>query len=326
MKMQHLAVEGEGEYNPHKSLSQYILSIMMQYSHFNLFNKGIEMTDEVKQAFKLHLGKIDDAIKKEEKISFILPAFPAKSPNREKTLSYLPDMGEYLALKRLHEACEKIAEVYSIGAKVVICSDGRVFSDLVSVEDEQVTLYGLHLLSMIKSNQFSNIEVFNLEDAFISMNYDDMRSNLCELYPKSVEDIRSSIATDAMEKNLFNGIHRFMFEDLQVLKSEKSNTQNRNEAKTLAYGVIHRSHAWSRYVENVFPASVRLSIHPQGIETNKIGIQLVDCGDVWGTPWHNVALHDGESFSLVKHKDALAQGARLVESAQGYQYFAKTAI
>ena len=47
----------------------------------------------------------------------ILPAFPAKSPNRQKQFLHLPDYGEVLALNNLNLLCNKITNIYSKGAK-----------------------------------------------------------------------------------------------------------------------------------------------------------------------------------------------------------------
>jgi L-tyrosine isonitrile synthase len=48
------------------------------------------------------VARIDRFIARGEPIHFVLPAFPAKSPNPEKTLGRLPDYGEVLALLGLN--------------------------------------------------------------------------------------------------------------------------------------------------------------------------------------------------------------------------------
>lgn len=50
---------------------------------------------------------------------------------------------------------DQIREIYAPGAKVTICSDGRVFSDLVAVTDENVTLYGV-LQRFVKNSAISH--------------------------------------------------------------------------------------------------------------------------------------------------------------------------
>jgi pyoverdine/dityrosine biosynthesis protein Dit1 len=94
---------------------------------------AIEAADESPSEAELavHFPKLLPLVAKQRSIELILPAFPAKSANRRKTLGILPDLGEYLGLARLQDLCDQIRAVYAPGAHVTICSDGRVFSDLV---------------------------------------------------------------------------------------------------------------------------------------------------------------------------------------------------
>ena len=71
---------------------------------------------------KPHLDKVVTAIMQGKKISFVLPAFPGKSPNPAKVLGHLPDMAEKQALKFLNSLCKKIQKIYEPGAEVIICS------------------------------------------------------------------------------------------------------------------------------------------------------------------------------------------------------------
>lgn len=76
----------------------------------------------------------------------MVPAFPFKSPNHlKKTLGPLPDLGEEIALKTIHDFIQAIGDIYPPGAKLSLVSDGRVFCDIFGVNDEKVTLYNLKL-------------------------------------------------------------------------------------------------------------------------------------------------------------------------------------
>src|SRR5215207_6597280 len=81
------------------------------------------------QCLGLHLPKVRRFVVNEEPVHLLLPAFPAKSPNTRKVLGKLPDMAEELALGFLEGVCREIKEHYPPGARVTVCSDGRVFSD-----------------------------------------------------------------------------------------------------------------------------------------------------------------------------------------------------
>ena len=46
----------------------------------------------------------------------------------DKVIGKLPDLGEELAMARLHSMCVDIAAVYQHGAEVTIATDGLVFN------------------------------------------------------------------------------------------------------------------------------------------------------------------------------------------------------
>ena len=46
----------------------------------------------------------------------------------DKVIGKLPDLGEELAMARLHNMCVDIAAVYQHGAEVTIATDGLVFN------------------------------------------------------------------------------------------------------------------------------------------------------------------------------------------------------
>lgn len=267
-----------------------------------------------------HCNLINAAIARNEPVVMILPAFPAKSPNREKTLGPLPDMGEVLALKRLQRLCADISKIYRPGAELIICSDGRVFSDLVGVSDQDVSAYSRGIQKIVQAFELSHIKFFDLENVLPKASFDEMRSLLTENYSDMLEEVKQKTSQCPDAQQMFNGIHRFMFEDQLVLKPGLSRTQARQQSKLLAYQVIQRSNAWSRLLEEYFPQAVRLSIHPQPIVSQKIGIRLLASADIWRTPWHSVPVFDGVDFRLMGCKEAEALGAASATDAAHEPY------
>lgn len=265
------------------------------------------------QCLALHLPRVQTTIALGEPIELVLPAFPAKSANRRKTLGPLPDLGEELALRFLQERCDAIRQRYEPGAKLIICSDGRVFNDLVGVADEAVTAYRLRLLEMIRNLGLESIEVFDLDDVRPGADHDLMRRWLCEEYAESLTDLEERTRRHPHHQQMFNGIHRFLFEDLIDREPGLSRTQARNQSKGPAYEVIRRSNAWSRLIAVNFPEALRLSIHPQPPHGDKIGILLTPAEDPWLTPWHGVALLQADRFVLTRRSEAEEAGARIVE-------------
>lgn len=255
-----------------------------------------------------------------EPLVFILPAFPAKSASPEKTSGAHADLGEVLALNNLNKICIEINKIYSPGAKVVICSDGRVFNDLVMVSDENLQKYKYDLFRICEEFNLKNIFFFDLDDCYQG-SFITMRLSLVEDYGKTVEDIRNEVKCDLSTQSMFNGLHRFLKDDISVLKNDLSKNQQNKLSKDLAYKVILRSRSWDHMLAKKFPNTLRLSIHPYPITHPKFGVKLVASSDKWGTPWHNVTVKHNGSFQLMKKKDAIALGAKKQLYKEYYAYY-----
>lgn len=218
-----------------------------------------------------------------------------------------------MALEFLQSLCDHISHFYSPGARVTICSDGHVFGDVVGVTDNAVTDYRAGLTGMINTADWKAIELFGLDDAFGNADYPKLRQALDNDYSATLEELKENVRNERSVRTLFNGIHRFMFEDAVArIGSEASRSQVRKESKEAAYQTILRSNAWSRLVSEKFPDTVRLSIHPQPPHSDKFGLHLLRTQDSWLTPWHGVMLDDGVSMSLVKRWKAEELGASIV--------------
>lgn len=295
-----------------KTIGEDILKLIFRYRRL-LQNTLSHSVEELPYPWLTsHMHKVEFFIKNEQPIHFILPAFPAKSPNPQKVLGTLPDMGEQISLQFLQSLCSQIREIYAPGARLTICSDGRVFSELVGVKDENVTAYSQALKNMLGEIGADAISLFKLEDVFGRISFDEMRQQLALHYAESLESIRARVKSDPSYRQLFNGIHRFLFEDYLVLQPSQSRSQLRAKCKELTYGLIQRSNAWSALITKQFPCALRLSIHPQPYHSEKIGIHMIKTLDEWGTPWHNAAVYDGEKFLLVKRSVLDSLGASLV--------------
>ncbi|MBD1581443.1 isocyanide synthase family protein [Pseudoalteromonas sp. S16_S37] len=245
-----------------------------------------------------HVAIVKNLIEQQQPITMILPAYPGKSPNRDKTLSYLPDLAEMHSIDLLNELCEEISTVYSFGAKLIICSDGYVFSDLVRIPDENVQAYTDQVIAYYSEHYPQHFDFFDIKDAFTQLKcLSSMREELMIMYGESLITLTACAKTDPATKSMYTGITRFLFEDYCGLSefAQSSKTQIQKLAKQTSLRVIQRSNAWSALLEDKFPNAVRLSIHPQFRVSKKIGIQLGRAEDSWRTPWHSVAVRvDGE--------------------------------
>lgn len=266
---------------------------------------------------KLLHGQIIDCLKRNEPIGFVLPGFPCKSSNTTtKVLGKLPDKGEELALRKLHELCESIRKIHKPGAQVLIVSDGRIFADLVNVCDNDITKYHEELKRM---NTSHNISLINLEDLITQSSFKELRKVLLDKFGMSLDDVRNEIKSSKDTKNLYLGLTRFMMDDLKVEDGE-SNNSFRKRCKKIALQMVQRSRSYDNLINSRFPNLIRLSIHPHSTANNKFGINLISNDDSWGTPWHNVAVRckDG-SFKLVKKK--FAKSCKLIFENGRPSYF-----
>ena len=260
----------------------------------------------------LHLARITSFVEAREAIALVLPAFPAKAPNRAKVLGTLPDAAERAGLEALSELVGDIAAVHPPGATLVICSDGHVFADAVGVPDEAVVAYRRHLRAMIDDVAGPNIRLFDLTDAYGEARPVEARRMLLDAHAPSVDEIRARAAACPSARAQLDGIHRFLFED-ETVRSLLSRSQVRRLTRARAYEVVRRSEAWGRLVAARFPRAIRLSVHPQPDVSAKIGIVLVPASDRWLTPWHAVLVVDGTRARLMRRHEAEGLGAVVVE-------------
>lgn len=272
-----------------------------------------------------HFSKILTAIKLGQPIHFVLPAFPGKSPNPSKVLGSLPDMAEKLALEFLQDLCTRVSHLYSPGARVILCSDGRVFSDIIGMNEKDVSSYQQDLLKIIVDHELNCISMFNLEDVYDGLSYSQMRIQLLSSFGKPIEDLKQKIrngrksSASSDEKganNMFCGITRFLFEDSIFPGQTMSRSAIQKNSRSNAYEVIRRSNAWSELIADRFPEAVRLSIHPQPCGSQKLGIRLIG-KESWMTPWHGVAVETSSGYILLNRLKAEALGAKLILSHSG---------
>ena len=311
------------------AIAKEVLTDLMQFRR----SSGPEsdcLTASCERCLEPHLLKIVSAIEHGKPILFVLAAFPGKSPNTAKVLGPLPDMAEIRALQFLQHLCDRVKRRYSPGARIVLCSDGRVFSDVVGMGDEDVTAYQKELSKMITDLGLTSISIFNLEELYDQSSFDQMRSLLMERHGEPLETLKASVSRagkgagsspnctvdDKEAHALYCGITRFLLEDALFPGQKQSRTALQKECRVRAYKVIQRSKAWSTLIEARFPDAVRLSIHPQTCGSKKMGIHLIDPAlwpDNWQTPWHGVAVDIGTGrFILLKRRQAEALGAHLV--------------
>ncbi len=303
----------------HVMLAKNILLDIMKFRRISVSETNCASVP-CQKCLEPHLSKIVLAVEQSRPVTLVLPAFPGKSPNQAKVLGTLPDMAEKKALEFLQRLCDQVKQYYSPGVHIILCSDGRVFSDVVGMCDKDVTAYQNELSSIIAKSGFNSLSTVDLDDLYVGLDCGQMRAKLMEQYGESLENVKSAVSrgknndssVDDREANrLYCGITRFLVEDAMVPGQTQSKTAIQKECRIRAYAVIQRSKAWGDWVESRFPQAVRLSIHPQTCGSKKLGIRLME-PDNWMTPWHGVAVDVGGEFMLLKRTQAEQIGASLI--------------
>lgn len=300
-----------------------ILSGIMQFRMMSE-KKASACSLPCEACYQPHIPKIIRSILADEPISFVLPAFPGKSPNPSKVLGVLPDMAERCSLIFLNDMCKSIQKIYAPGARILICSDGRVFSDIIGMKEADITAYQREIDAMITRLQLTNLSTFHLDQLYGGDDFDGMRQDLLEVFGKPISLLKEKVRRGASDhgsredreaNRMYSGITKFLYEDALFPGQSKSKSEIQKDAKVRAYGVIQRSNAWSGLIAREFPEHVRLSIHPQTCGDIKLGIRLSAESRI--TPWHGVALDIGGDITLVKRHEAEKLAARLVSDEHG---------
>lgn len=297
----------------------------------------IEQIAEILKEYSLHqktphikevplLMRVQERMDQEGELVFILPAFPAKSPCKDKTSGELPDLGEVLALKNLQYFCERISAIYEPGAKIIICSDGRVFSDVVNVPDDSIDRYNEGVKEIIQDYELNSLHLFDLDELYPNMRPVEIREMLIHIYAEDIDFVKQEVRNSKQKTSLFNGVHRFLLEDALSMNPERSKSSIRKETKQLAYELLRRSDAWSSLIEAHFNQALRLSIHPHSLNHDKFGIKLIPSSSKWATPWHNVVVKFQDRFELMHKKEALSLNATFKLEENKYAYFEVSAV
>ncbi|WP_343605319.1 L-tyrosine/L-tryptophan isonitrile synthase family protein [Fluviicola sp.] len=271
--------------------------------------------------FEQHELNLDYFTSQSLPIHFILPAFPAKSPNEEKVIGKLPDLGEEIALNTLNNLCKEIRSVYEPGAHITICSDGRIFSELVAVSDDDISTYVQRINEVIEEQQLEFVEIVNLEDLLEGNSFNELRDTVLNTYAESLDRLYERLKTDEEFRKLFNGMHRFIVEDRKYLFPDLSTSKIKEESREIALKVIRNSNAWTRFLTYVYPQSIRLSIHTYHAHSAKIGVKITRAEDNWLTPWHGVIILKDDGYVLMKRKEAEAANAQLVSKNNQPHYY-----
>ncbi|EQC36582.1 hypothetical protein SDRG_06026 [Saprolegnia diclina VS20] len=247
---------------------------------------------------------VADAVTHQRPITFVIPAFPFKSPNvREKTLGVLPDRGEALALARLDALCAAIAPLYVHGARAVIFSDGRIFNDIIGVSLDVMDAYATALEDLAREKGLVHLAFDRLEAYTTSK---DPNTELLARYGCDQLDMATLLKDDSELLATYRSFRRFLAKDMALAWASLSKSAVDKAAGVAAKCMIQRNMAFSALVDDCYPHAIRLSIHAYDNAGPKFSVALIPQleGAIPTTPWHCVMCQDRDgSLRSRKHQD-----------------------
>ncbi len=258
------------------------------------------------------LKQVAAAVEAGKPVRFLLPSFPAKSPNSEsKVLGKDVDLAERLAMERLSQVMEELQKVCPKGAEFLIASDGRVFTGNWWNTDADIDNYYAQLAAL---PHHPSIKFTRLDDFFPGETPEGARAKLMAGYAPTLEAIDEAISSNPNITRKYLGLKRFNDEDVPPSSWEgvKPNQRKRLNAERSRED-LRRSQAYAALLKERFPDHVRLSIHAESQSPEKIAINLLEGGEgLDGAPWHRVVVTkpDGTYF-LMKRSDAEKAGYEL---------------
>ncbi|OQS01084.1 hypothetical protein ACHHYP_01833 [Achlya hypogyna] len=249
---------------------------------------------------------IKRTMERDEPLVLVLPGFPCKSPNMTtEVLGRLPDRGEEIGLARLEAACVAIEQVYPRGASVKVFSDGRVFSQVLGVADEDVLAYKAALEQLVIDEGHSHIFFDRLDNHTTT---DNPIAELKARYAVDSMDLDAVLAANAGLRNTYDSFRAFIARDLRNEFAHLDADARDSAIDEATREMIRRNVAFSNLVQDLFGDNIRLSIHAFDNAGPKFGVLLIpqlEAADATPTtPWHCVVCRnvDGTEF-VAKHED-----------------------
>ncbi|EFQ34127.1 pyoverdine/dityrosine biosynthesis protein [Colletotrichum graminicola] len=234
-------------------------------------------------------------------IEMVLPAFPGKSKNTaEKVLGHLPDLGEEIALARLHDLCRQIKQLYEPGAKMIIATDGACYNDILEYTEDELWEYDSVLRQMVAKAGYDCFEFIHFLDLvgvcakptitkeeFMDL-LEPARQVMMEKYLPQHFDVDKAISSDPNMKCTYLAYCKFLTRDFTKPLKERgySGKGIKRKVHDTAKALITRGAAFAEAIRQRYPDCVRLSIHASNGKT-KIPIRLIPSPDSESmTPWH----------------------------------------
>lgn len=269
-----------------------------------LFGPKEYITDTKKEWIK----RFNYFIEKKQPIRMTLLGFPFKMPIPLKTDRTLPDLGETLAVKRLHELIKAVKEVYGPGATITIITEG-VFGRFNHMNRKEYDNYEIFLRYIIEEFGFGKeINTLRLEDM------EKLSTNFATIFQekvKKLEGLYRKSDTELLKK--YNGAKESIYrivntkrlhiptrtlmdvynDSISNEKVSKTVRETRHAIEKEMHKMLIRYLAYLmvrddlNFIEKTIPHAITLSVSPK---PNRLGIIPVASHCI-RLPYHGVPVY-----------------------------------
>ncbi|KIJ42544.1 hypothetical protein M422DRAFT_170957 [Sphaerobolus stellatus SS14] len=283
---------------------------------------------------------VSSYVEAEEKIVFVIPSFPFKSPSHKKVLGSLPDLGEELLLRKLESLARSVEDYYPLGALIRVVSDGVVYGQLLGQSDAAVYRYNNELRRMCDEFSLTHISFVRvvdlLEDGVISnapMSEEEYVTSIPAVRARFLAhkvpgfDLETLLKEDFGTLMTYRGYLKFLVHDIEGTplthdangKPLSKNAQDKAR-RLLARAMLENGAKFSDLVKLKFPEAVRLSIHAHNNAGPKYAFKLPG-GDMCGSPWHNVVKEEIDGTLTVAQFHAFDSSSYDIVHRHGRPYY-----
>jgi len=248
---------------------------------------------------------------------------PFRTPNCPSTVT----LAEAFFLVRLHTTALALYQVVPPGADVLILSDGLLYSEIFGVEKSDASSY-LNNVRALRSqlNLSGTISIVDLKEAIkLADNgrgvFDSVNSFINKALSKYLLLSHRQQDAEALE-SLITGIKWNMnsrsftreYSEIGHWLSSNSKTYKKDILldwrslflKAIDYASLNLTLKWLDVVNQMFPTSVRATVHPK-----KDQLAIPKLGSVLA--WNGVAISNSDSLQVMPLYEAISRGYQLRE-------------
>lgn len=227
---------------------------------------------------KILYKKVQEAYEKKEKLNFVIPAFPGKSPNKNSCFSHLPDYTENISINSIKAFIKEINKVYKFKCTFTIIHDGHYFIKLgITRSEEELNDY----INEIRKSLPRDIKSKTIYDLMGTRDFNIAYNKFAEKYMNCEKIDNNGLSNEIV-------FTKYEFFD-KIYNVSSSKNQIQIWAKKIAKNSLLIKRAVNNLIEDIYPNSIRLSVHYQEENSKKMGFKMIPNAVNKGTPWFYVA-------------------------------------